>query len=665
MKDYSTPAEGILKREADGTIASQEVTEVELVDLAAVATSGSYNDLNDKPTMPTVGDATITIKQGSTTKGSFTTNQSSGKTITLDANTDTLGKNIVGTSVTASANGEVSGTDGVYLNHIEGTNTVKSSHKIVGSGATTVKSDANGNITINTDKPTFCVSIEEAQDGTLTVNKTPEEIYAAYTSGYAVYAIYKNQALELLLSLKLALPSITEFSGIYGVTESAVGFITVSNTGSGWVKQLSSVPINNKVVPTTRTVNGKALSDDIALTAADVGAQPTIIANGFLKGDGSGGIISDKPVFTVTITQTEKDGAGTADKTSAEILAAYNAGYNVQAVCTYYNSSIPVILPLLSPNGYGAGVLEFSGLLYDGSDGDYCQALSVFMLGEACQCYKTEVATGDVYQKIFEIKQPYLVTFTKKTATEYTADKTLREIFEAVKQRKYFVYGYIDVDYTDAYIPMSSFFTTGQGTTDSPTNYYIYFEGPMASSNSGNMVENNKCARFISLKATNNADATSTAYTYTTYQLLSTAATVNNKSFATRSITLNAADVNAVGLTGDQTIAGKKTFTEKATFDLGFTAGGSTFTGGCSFTGQQSFNDGIVVGGQTYYKENSYISGKIHYDEDSTVDFTNATVTGISGILPTVTTSNNGQFLKVVNGAWAAATVDNANGGTF
>lgn len=275
MKDYSTPAEGILKREADGTIASQEVTEVELVDLAAVATSGSYNDLNDKPTiptMPTVGDATITIKQGSTTKGSFTTNQSSGKTITLDANTDTLGKNIVGTSVTASANGEVSGTDGVYLNHIEGTNTVKSSHKIVGSGATTVKSDANGNITINTDKPTFCVSIEEAQNGTLTVNKTPEKIYAAYTSGYAVYAIYKNQALELLLSLKLALPNIIEFSGLYGTTESTVGFITVSNTGSGWAKQLSSVPIVDKVVPTTRTVNNKALSANITLNAADVNA---------------------------------------------------------------------------------------------------------------------------------------------------------------------------------------------------------------------------------------------------------------------------------------------------------------------------------------------------------------------------------------------------------
>lgn len=297
MKDYSTPAEGILKREADGTIASQEVTEVELVGLAAVATSGSYNDLIDKPTMPTiptVGDATITIKQGSATKGSFTTNQSSGKTITLDANTDTLGKNIVGTSVTASVNGEVSGLDGVYLNHIEGTNTVKSSHKIVGSGATTVKSDADGNITINT------------------------------------------------------------------------------------------------------------------------------------------------PAAPVT--------------------------------------------------------------------------------------------------------------------------------------------------------------------------------------------------------------------------------SVNSK---TGAVELSASDVGAVDLTGDQTIAGNKTFSGDITFNLGFMAPGSSFTGGCSFKGQQSFDDGMAVDGQTYYKENSYISGKIHYDEDSTVDFTDATVTGLHGLLPTVTALDNGKFLRVVNGAWAPTTIPSANGGTF
>ena len=33
--------------------------------------------------------------------------------------------------------------------------------------------------------------------------------------------------------------------------------------------------------------------------------------------------------------------------------------------------------------------------------------------------------------------------------------------------------------------------------------------------------------------------------------------------------------------------------------------------------------------------------------------------------LPNVTTSDNGKFLRVVNGAWAAVSIANANGGSF
>ena len=53
--------------------------------LATVATSGSYSDLSNKPTIPTVNNSTITITQGGTTMGSFTLNQSSAATIALDA----------------------------------------------------------------------------------------------------------------------------------------------------------------------------------------------------------------------------------------------------------------------------------------------------------------------------------------------------------------------------------------------------------------------------------------------------------------------------------------------------------------------------------------------------------------------------------------------------
>jgi len=46
--------------------------------------SGSYNDLTNKPTIPTVNDNTITITQGGVTKGSFTLNQSTNQTIDVD-----------------------------------------------------------------------------------------------------------------------------------------------------------------------------------------------------------------------------------------------------------------------------------------------------------------------------------------------------------------------------------------------------------------------------------------------------------------------------------------------------------------------------------------------------------------------------------------------------
>lgn len=58
--------------------------------LSKVAASGSYNDLSNKPTIPSVGNGTVTIKQAGTVKGTFTTNQSGNTTVELsDSNTNT------------------------------------------------------------------------------------------------------------------------------------------------------------------------------------------------------------------------------------------------------------------------------------------------------------------------------------------------------------------------------------------------------------------------------------------------------------------------------------------------------------------------------------------------------------------------------------------------
>lgn len=72
-------------------------------------------------------------------------------TLPDDSDTHYTSKNIIGASSGATAN--ASATNGnVWLNHIEN-DSITSKHNIVGSGGTTVKSDANGKVTIDSIAP--------------------------------------------------------------------------------------------------------------------------------------------------------------------------------------------------------------------------------------------------------------------------------------------------------------------------------------------------------------------------------------------------------------------------------------------------------------------------------------------------------------------------------
>ena len=53
--------------------------------IATVATTGNYNDLNNTPAIPTVNDATLTIKQGGVARGTFSANANQNVEINLDA----------------------------------------------------------------------------------------------------------------------------------------------------------------------------------------------------------------------------------------------------------------------------------------------------------------------------------------------------------------------------------------------------------------------------------------------------------------------------------------------------------------------------------------------------------------------------------------------------
>ena len=134
---------------ADGNIT------ISSTDTNTVYTHPTYNRSDTTSTASPAHGGTFTVVDSvSATNGHVTAVNL--KTITLPGDNDThwTSKNIVGASGTATAN--ATATNGnVHLNHLEGS-TVTSAHKIIGSGATTVVSDASGNITISsTDNNTL------------------------------------------------------------------------------------------------------------------------------------------------------------------------------------------------------------------------------------------------------------------------------------------------------------------------------------------------------------------------------------------------------------------------------------------------------------------------------------------------------------------------------
>ena len=135
--------------------------------LSTVATSGSYNDLSDKPTIPSVGNGRITITQGGIIKGAFTVNQSGATGIELDDNdTHYTSKNVVGSSKDDTNNTTTALTNGkVYLNSVEN-GSVTSSHNIKGIGGTTVSTDTSGNIIIKGTTGTYSAGTGLSLSGT-------------------------------------------------------------------------------------------------------------------------------------------------------------------------------------------------------------------------------------------------------------------------------------------------------------------------------------------------------------------------------------------------------------------------------------------------------------------------------------------------------------------
>ena len=204
--------------------------------LHAVATSGSYNDLSNKPTIPTVNNSTITIKKNSSDTGdSFTTNAASGKTINLGLATVassgsyndlsnkptiptvnnaklTIKKNSsdTGTEFTANASSDVTcnlnlatvATSGSYndLSNKPTIPTVNNATLTIQKNGTTVNTftaNASSNVTANITVPTTVAELTDASNYAQSSSLTSLVATAQYNSTDKTIEFYNASGTKL------------------------------------------------------------------------------------------------------------------------------------------------------------------------------------------------------------------------------------------------------------------------------------------------------------------------------------------------------------------------------------------------------------------------------------------------------------------------------------
>lgn len=123
-------------------------------------------------------------------------------------------------------------------------------------------------------------------------------------------------------------------TGTIGFIISTGVFYIYEGGSQEWKKLIVDSDLSS-YVPTSRTINGKALTTNITLNASDVGAN----------------------VFVVNIESDDND-VYTCDKTNAEIYAAWQAGRNIVAIM-----GNELMFPLSSSPSVNA--VNFSGAFYD------------------------------------------------------------------------------------------------------------------------------------------------------------------------------------------------------------------------------------------------------------------------------------------------------------
>ena len=229
-------------------LTSAPVTSVNSKTGAVVLTANDVGALPADTVIPTVNNATLTIRRNSIDVGSFTANSANDVNIDINVPTD---KSDIG------------------LGNVDNVKQYSASNP-----PPYPVTSVNG--AIGEVKSTFYVTVTQGDDGSVTADKTPEEVYAAYAAGYAVYAIANlyNYDVPVILPMVIGIKDFDQVE-LEFVALAGFGFATVQYNGTAWSvmigilasrEDIPTVPdylpnpnaLNIKIGDTTTSYDGSA-----------------------------------------------------------------------------------------------------------------------------------------------------------------------------------------------------------------------------------------------------------------------------------------------------------------------------------------------------------------------------------------------------------------------
>ena len=229
-------------------LTSAPVTSVNSKTGAVILTANDVGALPSDTVIPTVNNATLTIRRNSIDVGSFTANSTNDVNIDINVPTD---KSDIG------------------LGNVDNVKQYSASNPP--PYPVTSVNGATGDV-----KSAFYVMVTQEENGSVTADKTAEEVYAAYAAGYAVYAIVNlyGDATPIILPMVIGVKNSDQVS-LGFVALAGFGFAIVQCNGSAWAvitgmlasrEDIPTVPeylpnpnaLNIKIGDTTTSYDGSA-----------------------------------------------------------------------------------------------------------------------------------------------------------------------------------------------------------------------------------------------------------------------------------------------------------------------------------------------------------------------------------------------------------------------